>query len=122
MFLSTLATLNFSLSFLVGLFAVPLTYMQPVSHPAIKIILALVHNVLAPTTVLISGCWYWDLTVGDLLKEAAYGWNVWGMNTAVVVWCVWWPAWLVGAVLLWGVPRDETTSKQIKSAPELSKS
>jgi glycosylphosphatidylinositol transamidase len=42
-----------------------------------------------------------------VLKEAAFGWDVWGMTTQVVVWCVWWPAWLVGMVLLFGNPREE---------------
>lgn len=41
-----------------------------------------------------------------VLREASFGWHVNGVWTLVVVWCVWWPAWLVGAVLsastLWG--------------------
>jgi glycosylphosphatidylinositol transamidase len=37
-----------------------------------------------------------------LLKEASFGWNVWGMYTPVVVWCLWWPAWLVGMVNVFG--------------------
>jgi len=108
MFLSSLATLNFSLAFLVGLFSTPLTYIQPLSNrPLISSILAIPLNLLAPTTVLYAGTWYWNLDVGEVLKEAAFGWDVWGMNTQVVVWCVWWPAWVVGMVLLFGSPRDE---------------
>lgn len=42
-----------------------------------------------------------------VLKEAAFGWDVWGMNTQVVVWCVWWPAWIQGMVLLFGRPKEE---------------
>lgn len=108
MFLSALATLNFSLAFLVGLFSAPLTYIQPLpNRPIIKGILALVLSALAPMTVLIAGSTYWGWTIGDVLTEAAFGWNVWQMNTQVVVWCVWWPAWVVGMVLLFGSPRDE---------------
>lgn len=108
MCLSSLATLNFSLAFLVGLFAAPLTYLQPLpGRHFTKSFLAIVTSLTSPTSVLVAGCWYWELSVGEVLKEAAYGWNVWGMNTQLVVWCVWWPAWLVGGVLLWGLPRDE---------------
>lgn len=108
MCLSSLATLNFSLAFLVGLFAAPLTYLQPLpKRPFTRSFLAIVTSLTSPTSVLVAGCWYWELSIGEVLKEAAYGWNVWGMNTQLVVWSVWWPAWLVGGVLLWGSPQDE---------------
>lgn len=57
---------------------------------------------LAPTTVALAGCWWWNFEVGQLLGEAAYAWDVGGTNTQVVVWCVWWPAWVTGMVLLYG--------------------
>jgi GPI-anchor transamidase subunit GAA1 len=101
LFLSSLATLNFSLAFLVGLFSAPLTYMQPLpSRPIIAGTLALFLTALAPTTVLFAGAQYWGLGIGEVLKEAAFGWDVWGMNTQVVVWCVWWPPWSIGMTLL----------------------
>ncbi|PBP19211.1 rhomboid protein 2 [Diplocarpon rosae] len=108
MFLSSLATLNFSLAFLVGLFSVPLTYIQPLpGHPVIAGILSVPLTLLAPTTVVMAGTKYWGLSISQVLKEAAFGWDVWGMNTQVVVWCVWWPAWLMGMILLLGSPRVE---------------
>ncbi|KAL5323432.1 hypothetical protein ACEPPN_007968 [Leptodophora sp. 'Broadleaf-Isolate-01'] len=108
MFLSALATLNFSLAFLVGLFSAPLTYIQPLpKHPIIAGILAILLTLLAPTTIVLAGSWHWGLSIGQVLKEAAFGWDVWGMNTQVVVWCVWWPAWVVGMILLFGKPRVE---------------
>ncbi|RDW73883.1 hypothetical protein BP5796_07325 [Coleophoma crateriformis] len=95
MFLSSLATLNFSLAFLVGLFAAPLTYIQPLpGRPILVTVLSLLINVLAPTAVILAGVFAWELNLGEVLKEAAFGWDIWGMNTQVVVWCVWWPAWL----------------------------
>ena len=113
MFLSSLATLNFSLAFLVGLLSSPLTYIQPVpNRPIMKVILGGLLVVISPTVVLVAASWAWGLGIGDVLKEAAFGWDVWGMNTQVVVWCVWWPAWVVGGVLLWGRPRDEVIEKQ----------
>jgi len=107
MFLSSLATLNFSLALLVGLLAAPLTYVHPLpGRPILAAIAAVMLNFLAPTAVLCMGSLYWNIPVGEILKEAAFGWDVWGMNTQVVVWCVWWPAWLVGAILLLGKPQD----------------
>jgi glycosylphosphatidylinositol transamidase len=111
MFLSSLATLNFSLAFLVGLFSSPLTWIQPVpNRPVVKVILGIMLVVISPTVVLGGASWAWGLGIGDVLKEAAFGWDVLGMNTQVVVWCVWWPAWVVGGVLLWGKPADEKES------------
>lgn len=108
MFLSSLATLNFSLAFLVGLFSAPLTYIAPLpKRPIITGILTIPLSLLAPTTVLIAGTSYFGLDIGEVLKEAAFGWDVWGMNTQVVVWCVWWPAWVVGMILLFGSPRED---------------
>lgn len=108
MFLSALATLNFSLAFLVGLFAAPLTYVEPFPRrPILTIGFALLLSLLAPPVVFLTGTYHWQLGVAEVLKEAAFGWDVWGMNTQVVVWCVWWPSWVVGMILLFGRPREE---------------
>ncbi|KAG9229854.1 Gaa1-like protein [Amylocarpus encephaloides] len=108
MFLSSLATLNFSLAFLVGLLAAPLTYVQSFpNRPITTTLFVILLSLLTPTTVLLASSFYWNLGVGEVLKEAAFGWDVWGMNTQVVVWCVWWPAWVVGMIQLAGKPRNE---------------
>jgi GPI-anchor transamidase subunit GAA1 len=106
MFLSSLATLNFSLALLVGLLAAPLTYVRPLTGRPILVVFGIILNILAPTTVLYAGSFYWNIAVGEILQEAAFGWNVWGMNTQVVIWCVWWPAWLIGSIILLGKPQD----------------
>lgn len=98
MSLSTLATLNFSLAFLVGLLASPLTFVQPPSSPALRWALAAALSLVAPPTVLYVATAVWDVAVADVLAGASFGWNVWGVLTPVVVWCVWWPAWVVGVV------------------------
>ncbi|KAJ5321751.1 Gaa1-like [Penicillium brevicompactum] len=103
--LSTLATLNFSLSFLIGLLCTPLSFVTRLQGPAparlatsgLGLVLL---NLLSPPTVLLGVCWYTGISVEMVLTEAAFGWDVWGMWTQVVVWCVWWPAWLIGSVLL----------------------
>jgi len=111
MFLSSLATLNFSLAFLIGLLAAPLAHLQPLPNLSyLKVPLSVLTAIFSPMAVLFGGCWYWGLSAGDVLQEAAYGWDVWGMYTQLVVWCVWWPAWLVGGILLWGSPRGNSKS------------
>lgn len=107
LFLSALATLNFSLSFLVGLFSTPVTFAKPVRQAWLAVGMVLALQALAPTTALVGVAVYWGEDLTRILAEAAFGWQVWGMWTQVVVWCVWWPAWVVaGAEVaggLWGV-------------------
>jgi len=122
MYLSALATLNFSLAFLVGLLSAPLTYITPLSvrsltlRSVIKGVIWVVLNLLAPTTVLVLGARGFGLEggVSGVLKEAAFGWDVWGMNTQVVVWCVWWPAWVVGMILLFGEVEESAEKGEVK--------
>lgn len=123
MFLATLATLNFSLAFLIGLLASPLTFFGPsLSDPATptttdssvvsveatnkasvgrtkKYIQSILLQPLSPPIVAWVLCTWSGVDMGELLAESAFGWKVSGLWTQVVVWCVWWPAWTVGAVL-----------------------
>lgn len=121
LFLSSLATLNFSLSIIIGLLASPLTYLQPIPSSTTskfsmvgKAVLAVGLSAISPPVVVWVACRAWGLSVEDVLVKAAYGWDVWGMNTQVVVWCVWWPAWVMGGVLLFGMPRVERTEEEGK--------
>ncbi|KAJ5637815.1 hypothetical protein N7490_007694 [Penicillium lividum] len=104
--LSTLATLNFSLSFMIGLLCAPLSFINRLQCTSVAKRYAfsgvglVLLNLLSPPTVLLGVCWYTGVSVEMVLTQAAFGWNVWGMWTQVVVWCVWWPAWLIGCVLL----------------------
>ncbi|KAF4305131.1 Gaa1-like GPI transamidase component [Botryosphaeria dothidea] len=121
MFFSALATLNFSLSFLVGLCAAPLTFIRPISPSSPtnrRIALAALQYallvLLSPVTVvgvasqelvgkgLRADDWVGVEAVRQVLAQAAMGWHVWGLWTQVVVWLVWWPAWFVGAVVVSG--------------------
>lgn len=129
MFLSALATLNFSLAFFVGLFASPLSFVRPLTQPAehlspakttaknnairrsrttndniLRLAVAglssLTLILASPMSVTMLACWYWQTPLGEVLSQASFGWHVWGVWTGVVVWLVWWPAWLVGAMLV----------------------
>ena len=110
MFLATLATLNFSLAFLVGLLASPLSFAgQPfpttssehsVSGGKVrKIFMTLLLQLLSPPVVMLAACKVWEVGVEVVLAEAAFGWKAHGLWTQVVVWCIWWPAWIVGGVV-----------------------
>ncbi|POR33941.1 GPI transamidase component GAA1 [Tolypocladium paradoxum] len=103
MSLATLATLNFSIAFLVGLLASPLTFVQPTRSVVARYSLAGLLSAVAPPVVVYTAAQFWNVPVVEMLREASFGWNVWGMYTAVVVWCIWWPAWLVGMVNVLGV-------------------
>ena len=104
MFLSSLATLNFSLAFLVGLLASPLSFVGPAPAPARRWLLTAALNLVAPPTVLLAAARAAAVPVSEVLRAAAFAWDVGGTYTPVVVWCVWWPAWLVGSLLVLGRP------------------
>jgi glycosylphosphatidylinositol transamidase len=125
MFLSSLATLNFSLAFLVGLFSTPLSFAHPwPDNVAMRYGYTTLLNLVSPTAVVLAGAAAYassyegavELGVSGsgllsalegVLKEAAFGWDVWGLYIPVVVWCVWWPAWLVGSIVVLGQPKTK---------------
>ncbi|KAL8953004.1 MAG: hypothetical protein Q9222_001119 [Ikaeria aurantiellina] len=111
MFLATLATLNFSLAFLVGILAAPLSFVGvplsaengeavPKLSAGRKALCNVVLHLLSPPVVLLAICRIFGVDAGAMLAEAAFGWRVSGLRTQVVMCCVWWPAWLVGAVII----------------------
>lgn len=110
MFLATLATLNFSLALFIGLLSTPLSFIGPSLYSAInedvplsmtaRVSSTLLLQAVSPPVVVWIVCWLWGASVGQVLAEAAFGWQVNGLWTQVVVWCVWWPAWLAGSLLV----------------------
>ncbi|KAF2470317.1 Glycosylphosphatidylinositol:protein transamidase, GAA1 component [Lindgomyces ingoldianus] len=122
MYLSALATLNFSLSFLVGIFASPLTFVRslaPQTPPttqspqippsfvsknrkSLSATMVILLVLLNPLVVIRAATLYWGATIVEVLVQAAEGWHVWGLWTQVVVWLVWWPAWFAGSVVVAG--------------------
>ena len=117
MFLATLSTLNFSLALLIGLLASPLSFLgvpsstsddqtaQTNVKPAPQSLWILVPSnvilhALSPPVVILAVCYFANVSIEQVLVEAAFGWQVWSLWTPVIIWCVWWPAWLVGAVFV----------------------
>ena len=111
MFLATLATLNFSLSLFVGLLSAPLSFIGNSFSGSVepkdvfpsqlrKITSTVALQLVSPPVVVLAVCYFWGTNVGEMLAEAAFGWKVNGLWMQVIVWCVWWPAWLAGSVLV----------------------
>jgi GPI-anchor transamidase subunit GAA1 len=124
MCLAALATVNYSLAFLVGLLAAPLVLVRlprneplPTSFPAATpaapaparsglavkartAALALALLALSPCSVIWLASRFVRGGLAEVLSTAAFGWWVYGLWTQVVVWLVWWPAWLVGCFVL----------------------
>ena len=107
-FLATLATVNFSLSFFVGLLCAPLSLLGPlptsfvnnrIIRPSLP--LRLLHHITlqlaSPPFIFLIVCWATEVDVTEVMAMATFGWKVWGVWTQVIVWCVWWPAWLAAA-------------------------
>ncbi|KAI5863590.1 GPI transamidase component GAA1 [Durotheca rogersii] len=128
MFLSSLATLNFSLAFIVGLLASPLSFARPWRPPTtnaaasgttsadiIRHLHSALLQLLSPPTVLLVGSLLGGVPLTQVLGEAAFGWNIWSMHTPLVVWCVWWPAWIVGQTAVLGRPAPVENGKAKKA-------
>ncbi|KAI9788624.1 MAG: Glycosyl phosphatidyl inositol protein transamidase complex subunit [Peltula sp. TS41687] len=110
LFLSALATLNFSLSFLIGLLSSPLSFIRPASSSSAakkkenNLLKSLLLHLLSPMSLL--SLYAFALGGGGpaglnhVLTTAGFAWNVHAVWTPVVVWYVWWPAWFVGVILL----------------------
>ena len=104
--ISTLSTLNFSLGFFVAVLSSPLAFLQPIVHRSNRqiwqtIIAFIAMQLISPLN------WFHliaKLEFGEQISELArmyrFAWKVWGAWTPLVWWCIWWPAWLAGLVVL----------------------
>lgn len=100
MYLSALATLNFSQSLMVGLLTTPLSFIRGGKgglRAALQFALLVAIN---PVMVVQAATYASSVGLLDVLVKAAEGWHIWGMWTQVVVWLVWWPAWFCGSVIV----------------------
>ncbi|KAF2481967.1 Gaa1-like protein [Neohortaea acidophila] len=123
--LSTLATLNFSLAFLVGLLCSPLSFARPLprlpllqfptkatpttpkpttdpvaARLAISLPAILLYIAISPPAVLLALNAYFGKPLAWTLLEMAKGWCAQGVWTSLVIWAVWWPAWVVGGTVM----------------------
>jgi glycosylphosphatidylinositol transamidase len=73
-----------------------------------KTVLAHIRNALlafvllftSPPAVIYAASTFAPGGLEEVLKTAAFGWWVCGLWTQVVVWLVWWPAWVAGGMVL----------------------
>jgi GPI-anchor transamidase subunit GAA1 len=100
MFLSALATLNFSLSIFIGVLMAPLSFIRTSSTGVISLSMYGFLTLLNPLMVIQTATKLTDVLLIDVLLKAAEGWHVWGMWTQVAVFLIWWPAWFVGSVVV----------------------
>ncbi|EME40303.1 hypothetical protein DOTSEDRAFT_74938 [Dothistroma septosporum NZE10] len=120
--LSTWATINFSLALIVGLLASPLSFVRPATFLIIKnekgeqqnspldvtlsIVSSLAWLLASPPLMIYALSHYLHRDLGWILLEIAKGWTAQGVWSNLVVWNVWWPAWVIaGAVLFSNVAR-----------------
>lgn len=99
LFLSALATLNFSLSLMIGLLSVPFSFVRPSKNILLVALMNAFLVATAPPVVMGAVVLYMKKDVAALLAQASFGWHVWGMWTQVIVWLVWWPAWVIAGVV-----------------------
>jgi GPI-anchor transamidase subunit GAA1 len=111
LFLTVLATLNFSLSMFLGLACAPIAFVD--RTPGKAAFAALQYAVLlltAPVTVALALVGYASsvlqhpegaMLFSQWLLRFAFGWNIsgsWGVPLGVF--CIWWPAWTIAATVV----------------------
>ena len=114
LFLTVLATLNFSLSMFLGLLCAPIAFVDRVPGKAGLAALQYMILLLTSPVTVVGGLAAYaqtyfpqDSTAGEMgilttwLVKFAFGWNVWGSwGVPLGVFCVWWPAWTVSGVVV----------------------
>ncbi|KAF2664915.1 Glycosylphosphatidylinositol:protein transamidase, GAA1 component [Microthyrium microscopicum] len=121
MTLAALATVNYSLAYGIGLLCVPILLVRLPTHLSLRsasqvssrhagaggkaarvrsVVLGLVLLAVNPCSLIWAGATLVPGGLGAVLAEAAFGWQVYGLWTQVIVWLVWWPAWSVAAYVL----------------------
>ena len=99
-FLSALATLNFSLSFIVGLACTPLSFMRRGETARKSIYDSILLGLLSPYNIMYAISFSHSLPVTNVLLNAASEWHISGMWMQVVTWLIWWPAWFSTSVVV----------------------
>ena len=69
-------------------------------HTGLTAIQLLLLAVLKPCMIVQLGTKLLGGNLVEVLVQGAIGWKVWGLWTQVVVWVVWFPAWLVGTTVV----------------------
>lgn len=104
--LSTLSTLNFSLGFFVGLLCAPLAFLLPSERLAnrhiwpVLVAIALMQLISPLNWFYLISRLEFGVGVSELATLYRFGWKIWGSWTPLVWWCIWWPAWLAGLVVV----------------------
>jgi len=101
MSLSTLSTLNFSLGFFTAVLCAPLAFLSPLKSPSLHPLAFLLMQALSPLNWFhVVALWQFGEGIQDLARLYRFAWKVLGVWTPLVWWCVWWPAWVAGLVVL----------------------
>lgn len=108
LFLSALATLNFSLSLIVGVLSAPVSFVRPITTRgtgaiALNMIQVVILTALSPSVVITAAATLSGidgLALGEVLSMAMSGWWIHGLWTSLVVWLVWWPSWFAASFLV----------------------
>ncbi|KIW28218.1 uncharacterized protein PV07_07898 [Cladophialophora immunda] len=127
LFLTVLATLNFSLSMFLGIVCIPLVFVgRTRSRAGLSLVQYLILVVMSPMGLAIGLSAYGVIVLGrddvlvEWLQRLALGWNIWGSwGVPVGVLCIWLPAWVVSATLV--ASSWFTTTEAVQSTQKATK-
>lgn len=108
LFLTVLATLNFSLSMFLGLICAPIAFVDRVpGKAAFAALQYLMLLIVSPVSVSVGLATYasivlnQDTVITTWILKFSFGWNVWSSwGVPLGVFCIWWPAWTIAGVVV----------------------
>ncbi|KIW37399.1 uncharacterized protein PV06_10442 [Exophiala oligosperma] len=107
LFLTVLATLNFSLSMFLGIACIPLAFVDRSASGTFALLQYLLLAVVSPMGLAVGLAVNGWLAFGqtdvlvEWLQKLAFGWNVWGSwGVPVGILCIWLPSWVLSSTLV----------------------
>ncbi|EMR08333.1 hypothetical protein PNEG_03173 [Pneumocystis murina B123] len=98
--LSTLAIVNFSLSFFVGIITFPLSFVRPARTKTERILFSVLLELSNPLNWIFFLSYYKNKEAIDFIYLFVFGWKIWYLWTPLVLWLLWWPLWIVAKITI----------------------
>jgi glycosylphosphatidylinositol transamidase len=100
MLLTALATINFSLSLIIGVLCFPLLFARTSCSATSQIAGRCILLLTSPLVILLGICMTWKLQVEDVVSMLAFSYTHLHVWTPLAVWGIWWPAYMLGSIVV----------------------
>ncbi|KTW27769.1 hypothetical protein T552_02209 [Pneumocystis carinii B80] len=115
--LSTLAIVNFSLSFFIGIVTFPLTFIRPARTRTERMLFLILLELVNPLNWVFFFSYYKNKEAIDFIYSFAFGWKIWYLWTPLVLWLLWWPLWIVAKIII-SMPTNDDAGHSFYNTPK----